>query len=198
MKIIVNFIKFVHKMKRLFLFLAAVFVVSAASAQKLTYEGDITLLKKPFSYDLTFNYNDLVVNGLPVAEYVAKLDATARKKWEKDVVSYSEELGFALPFYLSKKNSIDKENPQYKFVLKLNSLYLGNMTGIFVPFTTHKNGGAIISGTLEVFDGKTKASVILFRFNEVRGDVSFSDAERWEYAYAELGTKLKRAVKKAQ
>ena len=84
-------------MKRLFLFFAALIAVTAVSAQKLTYEGDLTQLKKPFSYDLTFNYNDLVVNGLPVAEYVAKLDATARKKWDKDVVSYSEELGFALP-----------------------------------------------------------------------------------------------------
>lgn len=185
-------------MKKLFLLLAAIFVVTTVSAQKLSYEGDIALLKKPFSYDLTFDYNDLVVNGIPVADYTAKLNAEERNKWQNDVVAYSEELGFALPFYISKKNSINKENPQYKFVLKLNDLDLGNMTGIFVPFTTFKTGGAIISGTLEVFDGKTNASLILFRFNEVRGDVSYTQAERWEYAYAELGTRLKRAVKRAK
>ena len=185
-------------MKRLFLFFAALIAVTAVSAQKLTYEGDLTQLKKPFSYDLTFDYSDLRVEGLPVANYVAKLDVKAREDWKKDVVPYSEELGFALPFYISKKNSIDKENPKYKFVLKLNELDLGNMSGIFVPYTTFKTGGAVISGTLEVFDGKTNASVIVFRFNNIRGDVSFTQAERWEYAYAELGTRIKRAVKRAK
>ena len=187
-------------MKRLFLILAAVFAISTVSAQKLlTYEGDITLLKKPFSYDLTFNYDDLCVQGLPVAIYVEKLDAKAREAWHKDVVPYSEELGFALPFYISKKDvTIDKENPQYEFVLKLNSLDLGNLSGILVPYTTFKTGGAIISGTLEVLDGKTNASLILFRFNDIRGDVSYTKALRWEYAYAELGTRLKRAVKRAK
>lgn len=185
-------------MKRLFLFFAALIAVTAVSAQKLTYEGDLTLLKKPFSYDLTFNYDDLVVEGLPIADYVAKLDVKAREDWKKDVVPYSEELGFALPFYFSKKNSIDKENPKYKFVLKLNELDLGNMTGIFVPYTTFKTGGAVISGTVEVFDGKTGALLITFRYNNIRGDVSFTQAERWEYAYAELGTRMKRAVKRAK
>lgn len=185
-------------MKRLFLFFAAVFVVTAASAQAISYEGDITILKKPFSYDLTFNYDDLKVEGLPVADYTAKLDAAARDKWNNHIVPYSEELGFALPFYISKKNSIDKENPQYKFVLKLNSLDLGNVSGIFIPFTIHKTGGAIISGTLEVFDGKTGTSLILFKFNNVWGDVSFTAADRWEYAYAALGAKLKRVVKRAK
>jgi hypothetical protein len=185
-------------MQRLFLFFAAVFAITTVSAQKLTYEGDITLLKKPFSYDLTFNYDDLKVEELPVADYVATLDAAAREDWKKEIVPYSEELGFALPFYISKKNSIDKENPQYKFVLKLYSLDLGNVSGIFVPYTTFKTGGAVISGTLEVLDGKTNSSLILFTFNNVRGDVSYTKALRWEYAYAELGTRLKRAVKKAK
>ncbi len=185
-------------MKRLFLFFAAVFAITTVYAQKLTYEGDITLLKKPFSYDLTFNYDDLSVEGLPVSYYVAKLDAKAREDWNKEIVPYSEELGFALPFYISKKNSIDKENPQYKFVLKLNSLDLGNVSGIIVPYTTFKTGGAVISGTLEVFDGKTNTSLVVFTFNNIRGDVSYTKALRWEYAYAELGTRLKRAVKKAK
>ena len=185
-------------MKRVFLFCVALFAVMAVSAQKLTYEGDITLLKKNFSYDLTFNYDELVVEGLPVADYVAKLSEKERNNWETKILPYSEELGFALPFYLSKKNSIDKENPQYKFVLKLTSLDLGNLSGILVPFTTFKTGGAVIGGTLEVFDAKTHTSLILFRFNNILGDVSYTKAERWEYAYAELGTKLKRAVKRAK
>lgn len=185
-------------MKRVFLYLVALFAITTASAQKLTYEGDITLLKTPFSYDLTFDYDNLIVEGLPVDKYVAKLDAKAQEEWKKDIVPYSEELGFALPFYISKKNSIDKENPQYKFVLKLYSLDLGNVSGIFVPYTTFKTGGAVISGTLEVLDGKTNSSLILFTFNNIRGDVSYTKALRWEYAYAELGSRLKRAVKKAK
>lgn len=185
-------------MKRLSLFLAALIAVTVVSAQKLTYEGDITLLKTPFSYDLTFNYDDLKVHELPVADYVATLDVKERNDWSNKIVPYSEELGFALPFYISKKNSIDKENPQYRFVLKLNELDLGNLSGILVPYTTFKTGGAVISGTLEVIDAKTNTSLILFTFNNIRGDVSYTKAERWEYAYAELGTRLKRAVKKAK
>ncbi|MBO5860182.1 MAG: hypothetical protein J6Q45_00740 [Alistipes sp.] len=164
----------------------------------MVYEGDVTLLKKPFSYDLTFDYNALNVEGLPVADYVAKLDESGRNKWKNEIVPYSEELGYALPFYFSKKNSIDKENPQFRFVLKLYSLDLGNMAGIFVPYTTFKTGGAVISGIMEVFDGKTGALLITFRFNNIRGDVSFTQADRWEYAYAELGTRMKRMVKRAK
>ncbi len=185
-------------MKQLFLFVFAIFAVSAVSAQNISYEGDITELKNTFSYDLRFNYDNLKVNGITVEEFLPTMDEKFRNDWDADIVVFSESVGKSIPILMNKKNTLDTTNPQYIFELKLNSLTLGNVSGLFNPFTSSKSGGSIITGTLEVFDAPTNNSVLVITFDEVQGISHVSDKMRWSLAYIEFAKRLKKIVKKAK
>ena len=185
-------------MKRLFLLLAAVFAVTVVSAQTVSYEGDITVLKNPITYDLTVVYENLKVNDLPVDEFLPTMDEKFRNDWGKEIVPYAESVGKTMPMVINKKNVLDPNNPKYKFVLTLNSVSLGNVSGVFNPFTSPKSGGSVIYGSLEMFDAATNASVLVVKFDKVQGVSHFSDSIRWALAYVDLGNRLKKIVKKAK
>lgn len=185
-------------MKKLFLFVFAIFAVSAVSAQSISHEGDITVLKNTFPYDLRINYDNLKVNGITVEEFLPTMDEKFRNDWDADIVVFSESVGKSIPILMNKKNTLDPTNAQYIFDLKLNSLTLGNVSGMFNPFTSNKSGGSIISGTLEVFEASTNSSVLVITFDEIQGLSNISDKMRWSLAYVELAKRLKKIVKKAK
>ena len=185
-------------MKKVFLFFAAVFAVTAASAQTVTYEGDITLLKNNITYDLAVVYDNLKVNDLPVDQFLPTMDEKFRNSWSTEILPYAENAGKSIPIFMNKSNVYDPNNPKYKFVLTLNSVTLGNVSGVFNPFASPKSGGSIIYGKLEMFDAASNASLLVVKFDKVQGVSHFSDSIRWGMAYVDLANRLKKIVKKAK
>lgn len=185
-------------MKRVLLFLAAALSMTVASAQTISYEGDITILNSPIIYDTEIVYEDLMVNDLPVNEFLQTMDEKFREAWSTEIVPFAETIGYGMPTCINRKNVLDPENPTYKIVLTLNSLNLGSIGGIFNPFGTRKTGGSIIDGKMELFDAATNDSVLLITFNKIQGESDFSDSMRWALAYIDLAKKIKRTAKKAK
>lgn len=185
-------------MKRLFLFFAALFAVALASAQTVSYEGDIKVLKAPITYDLVVEYVDLNVNGLPVAEFLPTMDDKFRNAWGTEIIPYAENVAKSIPIFINKGSVYDQNNPKYKLVLKLHSVTLGNVSGVFNPFASPKSGGSIIIGSLEMFDAATNASVLAVKFDKIQGVSHFSDSIRWGLAYVDLANRLKKMAKKAK
>lgn len=183
-------------MKRFILLVAAVCAAFAVSAQELSYEGDIMMLKSAFTYDVEFNYDGLKVNDMELNEFLASMDDKFRNDWGSDIVVYSESCGKVLPIYINKKNTLDPANPQYIFVLKLDSLTLGNVSGMFNPFASNKSGGSVICGHLDILDAASRESLGVIKFNEIQGLSNISDKTRWGLAYYELGSRIKKMVKK--
>lgn len=185
-------------MKRVLLLLVAALSMTVASAQTISYEGDITILNSPIIYDTEIVYEDLMVNDLPVDEFLQTMDEKFREAWSTEIVPFAETIGYGMPTCINRKNVLDPENPTYKIVLTLNSVNLGNVSGIFIPFSSMKAGGSIIDGTFEMFDAATNDSLLVIKFDQIQGQTDFSDSMRWALAYIDLAKKIKRTAKKAK
>jgi hypothetical protein len=188
-------------MRKLLLIILALGAMMTASAQKqsLTYEGNVLMLKGNGSYDVKFDYSDLFVEGKQLDEFLASKDEKFRYDWESNIVVGAEQYGRAVPAFINKKFVYNPENPEYIFVIKLNSLMLGNAGAQFNPFGGAKAGGAVICGQIDIIQASTNEKVGALHFNELKGFASgfdFSDRARWQMAYVALGTAYKKMLKK--
>lgn len=191
-------------MKKLLLIILALGAMTAASAQKesLTYEGNVLMLKGNGSYDIKFDYSDLYVEGKQLDEFLASKDEKFRYDWESNIVVGAEQYGRAVPTFINKKFAYNTENPEYIFVLKITSLMLGSVGPQFNPFAGPKDGGATISGQIDIIQASTNEKVGALHFNNVKGfagtGLDFSDRARWQMAYLALGTAYKKMLKKVK
>lgn len=190
-------------MRKLLLIILALGAMMTASAQKqsLTYEGNVLMLKGNGSYDVKFDYSDLFVEGKQLDEFLASKDEKFRYDWESNIVVGAEQYGRAVPVFINKKFIHNPENPEYIFVIKLNSLMLGNAGAQFNPFAGAKAGGAVISGQIDIIQASTNEKVGALHFNELKGFASgfdFSDRARWQMAYVALGAEFKKMLKKVK
>ena len=185
-------------MKKLMLLVATICAAFSVSAQSLSYEGDISMLKSVFAYDVEYNYDGLQVNGTELQEFLASMDDKFRAAWGPEIVTFSEAYGKAMPIAINKKNTLDPANAKYILVMNLDSLTLGNVSGMFNPFASSKSGGSIISGHIDILDAASRESLCVITFNEIQGLSNISDKTRWGLAYYELGKQIKKMVKKAK
>lgn len=183
-------------MKKGFLLLVMMCLSFVLSAQ-VTYDGDIKVLKGTATYDVVFDYSALEIEDKPVAEYLQSRDDKFRNAWDSEIVPGSEQMGKIVPSQVNKNFTLATE-PQYRFVIKLVGLKLGNAGQMFNPFSSTKAGGAVITGDMDIVDVASNEVVAVIHFNEIQGVSTFSDRDRWILAYSELVKKIKKVVKKAK
>lgn len=181
--------------KMVFMLVAMLAMTSTVLAQEITLDGSWAMLKEKGTYMLWVVYNDMKIGDKSVEEFLKTQDEKFVNDWNNEVVPQSMQYALLIPNYANKKFTVDQYNPQYKFLLKLNTLDLGFGGGAFIPFAGAKAGGAEISGELQVFSAKDELLGTM-TFKEVKGVSVMTDAQRWGMSYYELGNRLKKAVKK--
>lgn len=183
-------------MKKIVSLFVAIMAISAVSAQEIVLDGSWAMLKEAGTYILSVDYSDLKIDDKPVSEFLETQEEKFRNAWESEIVPQSAQFAVVVPYYTNKNFTLDLQNPQYKFVLKVNTLDLGFGGGAFIPFAGAKAGGANISGEMKVYDAKSDELLGSMTFEDIKGVSAISDAQRWGMSYYELGKRLKKAVKK--
>lgn len=185
-------------MKRLLLLCTLISVMSSVFAQEVSYEGDLLKLKGSGTYDIEFVYDSLLVEGMPMEEYLASKDEEYRNDWNTEVLVSVEAFGKVIPYGANKNFTLNPINPEYKFVLKLKSLSIGTMGQIFNPFTGVRSGGAVIGGEIDFIEVSTNTTLAVINFSEIQGIATYTDKDRWCMAYADLSKRIKKILKKVK
>lgn len=195
-------------MKRFFM-LASIAVLFGANAFAkgpdpiVVESGSLAFVKGGGTATVIYDYSDLKVAGTPLNDFLTLKDDKFRSDWEYVIVPGAEAMFTGLCSNSLNKGSFtaytetDIET-DYKIVLHLNELDLGNISGVFNPFGGVKGGGATISGTIECVDNKTGKVICVINFNNVKGTSAYSDKDRWGVAYLYLINGMKKIVKKSK
>lgn len=195
-------------MKKLFVTACLTMLFSAGAWAKgtdpVTVEsGSLAFVKGGGTATVTFDYANLNVAGVPLNDFLAQKDEKFCSDWEYVIVPGAEESFAGLcTVRLNKKNftvyPVSDVQADYQIVLHLTDLDLGNMSGMFNPFSSVKGGGATISGTIEWVDNKAGEVICVVRFNNVKGSSAYSDKDRWSTAYFYLISAMQKIVKKSK
>ena len=179
------------------LLLLTVMLVSFVSSAQITYDGDIKVWKGTAVYDVAFDYSALKINNQPSDEFLQAQDEDFRNDWKNVIVPGSEAMGMLVPSQVNDKFTWGT-NPQYKFVIKVTNITLGNAGQMFNPFSSVKAGGAVISGDIDIIDVASGEIVAVLHIDHLQGYPAYSDKDRWIMAYAELAKRTKKILKKAK
>lgn len=185
-------------MKRLLLLCTLISVMSSVFAQEVSYEGNLLKFKGSGTYDIEFVYDSLLVEGMPMEEYLASKDEEYRNDWNTDVLVYVGEFCKEIPNAVNKKFTLNTINPEYKFVFKSKSLSIGTMGQVFNPFTSVREGGAVIGGEIDFIEVSTNTTLAVINFSEIQGPAGFTDKLRWCAAYVDLSKRIKKILKKVK
>lgn len=161
--------------------------------------GSLAFIKNGGTATVVYDYSNLKVEGLPLDDFLASKDEKFYNDWESDIVPTAEN-GFAAFVSTMNKNfsaQVGSEmSADYKIVLHLNELGLGNVSANFNPFGGVKGGGAKISGIVDFIDNKTGEKICVLKFNNIKGVNAYSDRDRWTLAYRALSKGLGKLAKK--
>lgn len=174
-------------------------ITSVAKDNPVTIEsGNLAILKQNVAAVLEFDYSQLTIDGMPEAEYLAAQDDEYRADWP-GVVSDSEAY-FPQMFNKYIKNGMNisaTTSPQYKIIVQIRTLSLGNMGQMFNPFSGIKGGGAEISGKIFFVNLESGQSECIVSFAGIKGNSSYTESIRWGIAYTYLTKTLGKLVRKS-
>lgn len=177
--------------------------VFAKGADPVTVDsGSLAFVKNGGTAAVVYDYSNLQVAGVPLNDFLALKDEKFCSDWEYVIVPGAEAMFAGSCAVLNKKKFfayVGNDTPtDYKMIMHLTEVDLGNMSGVFNPFSGMKGGGATISGTIECVDNKTGNTICVIRFNEVKGVSTYSDKDRWGIAYYYLVKGMQKIVKKSK
>lgn len=194
-------------MKKLFVtaFIAVMFCANAFAKSDpiVVTSGSLAFIKAGGTATVTYDYSNLKVAGVPLNDFLAQKDDKFRSDWEYVIVPAAEASFAGVCTGILNKNNFTVHaggdmQTDYKMVLKLTELDLGNASGVFNPFSGAKGGGATVSGTIEFVDNKTGETICVVNFNKVKGSIGISDKDRWSNAYFYLVRAMQKIVKKSK
>jgi len=172
--------------------------VMAKDDQVTVESGNIAVLGQQVTAALEFDYSTMKVEGLPKAEYLSAQDDQYRADWP-GVVAKSETY-FAPMFHNYVKNGMKIDaaaSPEYKIIVKIESLSLGNIGQMFNPFSGVKAGGGIISGKIYVVNLRTNKTECTISFKDIKSTSGPTEGQRWGTTYVDLNKAIGKLLKKA-
>ena len=153
--------------------------------------GNSSVLKESSKALLEIDYSTTKVGNETLDEYLQRRGDDFVRDWPKDKE-------FAATYFKERFNkkskglqlTTDVSTVSYKIVIHVNSLDMGNGGSAFVPFSSAKAGGVIITGTIDIIDIKTNEVVCTLNVDEVKGVGHPSETVRLGAMYFELATQI--------
>ena len=152
--------------------------------------GDLSVLKKSSTAFFEIDFSATKVGTQPIDEYLKGRGDDFVRDWPQDKV-------IAANYFYAQFNGCNKKGMQitpddrgvdYKMVIHVKTLDMGNPAGIFVPFAPANAGGVIIDGTVDIIDMNTNAVVCTLNIDGVKGDGYPSESIRLGLAFSELAS----------
>jgi hypothetical protein len=149
--------------------------------------GDVSVLKKSSTALLEIDFSATKVGSETLAGYLKN----SKDETIKDLTDAKNltENYFETRFnWLNKKKMqiTNSESADYKIVVHVKSLDMGNDAGAFIPFAPSTAGGVVIFGTVDIIDMSTKNVVCTLSVDEVKGGASPTIRFRMAIAFQEL------------
>ena len=154
--------------------------------------GDTYFLTKSAEAELVFDYDNTVVEGKPLMEYLNGQGSDWLEDWPENQEFIS---GKFLEFFNDKSKGmtlVDHEEAPYRLVIHVDEMDFGSVAGN--PFNPY-SGGAEVSGTVELVDASNGKTRLSMDFTDIQGVRQMSSTWRLEYAFIELAKRLVKYAK---
>jgi len=149
--------------------------------------GNISVLSTATTASYEFDYSATKVDKQTLNEYLKSMGEDFVKEWP--IAKEGAEKHFPLLFNKMNKKKMqisDAENVDYKMKIKIQSINMGEDAVVFVPYAPRTLGGAVITGTVDIIDNKTKNVVLSLDMGEVKGPHALTVRFRILLVYDEL------------
>ena len=154
--------------------------------------GDTYFLTKSAEAELVFDYDNTVVEGKPLMEYLKGQGSDWLEDWPENQEFIS---GKFMEFFNDKSKGmtlVDHEEAPYRLVIHVDEMDFGSVAGN--PFNPY-SGGAEVSGTVELVDASNGKTRLSMDFTDIQGVRQMSSTWRLEYAFIELAKRLVKYAK---
>ncbi len=182
-------------MKKTLLTAIAVSFATIVSAQDVVsiQSGDASFLDGSGSIIIDVDYSNTKVGEAPLTQYLQEKGDDYLADWPSDVET-------AIDKFIEKFNRKNEKGAQirrgqtvvaanYKMLFRLLAVDMGNERSQNIPFLA-KDGGASVSGYVDIIDLQTGAVVCTFTVDEVRGASYPADGVRLGLAFANVAEKI--------
>lgn len=188
------FIQLLEIMKKTFLFLVGMFFsVMAQAYTAVTFKaGDPSCLLRKTTTTFEVDYSKLRVTNYDNLGWDAYLQRRGNdfvRDWPSD--RRKAESYFTIRF--NRKSDflrITEGSADYKMVLRIATIDVGNAAGAFNPWASAKAGGAILNGTIEMYDARTNNLLCVLNVIDAKGAGTPSETTRLGLMFSEAAGDL--------
>ena len=170
-----------------------------ASAKKnsmVVEYGDISAFRRAGNAMLTVDYSECMVEGKQtVDQYLAAKGGDWVKDWPQESANCHTMFCTMYSFRNKESLQISALGGTYSVVIRPTWVDFGDAGSQFNPFASAKAGGCIMTGTITLYDTDGQPLCQVY-FNEIKGLGEFNFESRLRSMYQEMGTRLKKLVKK--
>jgi len=155
--------------------------------------GDVSVLKQKSTAHLEFDFSNTKVGTQTLAAYLKEHGSDWENGWPTDKV-WSETCFTGRFNNYSGKMQIEPEtqNVDYKIVVHIINMDMGNAAGVFIPYAPATAGGVVLNGTVDIIDMKTKNVVLSLNVDKLQGESSPSARLRMALAFTELAERMRK------
>ena len=174
--------------------------------------GDVSVMKQEAPALIVFDYDGMIVNGMPEDEYIESMgEGFVDEEWNK--ILPATETFFVNQFNRSSAKvkglkAVNLEtaylmSPEtfggydYKVVVDGINIRLGNVGGVFNPFGG-ADGGSVLSCRISVMDAESGEVKCSFEVTDFAGPASYTASQRWSSCYIEMIKAVFKIVKKSK
>lgn len=156
--------------------------------------GSASMFSEAGTVCVVFDYDSTMVQEQTLPNYLKSRGDDFVKDWPKD----KEKAESYFTIRLSKKSKLlkyteDAAAADYKMIIHVNWLDMGNTASSFFSTASAKDGGVIMRGTIDIMKGEEV--VATFDAIDVKGTAHPSETVRLGLCYFELCNGLLKAVK---
>ena len=155
--------------------------------------GELSVLKTPSTATFEFDYSATKVGKQTLKEYLKSKGDDYVRDWPTDRDNAAKHFSYLFNDKNKKKMQfkMDDVNAEYKMKINITSIDMGNDGGVFVSsYAPRTVGGAVLTGTIEIIDLKTKGVVLTLDMGEVKGEHALTQKLRLILVYDELAKYL--------
>jgi len=186
-------------MKKTLTFLFGLFCLTSAitlfAGKPVTVKsGNISVLKESSTAHLEIDFSNAKVDNKSLAEHL-------RNSKDESLKDLNDAKGMAEFYFTARFNNYsgkrmyikeDVQDVDYKIVVRVSSIDVGNDAGAFIPYAPATAGGMALFGTVDIIDMNTKNVVCTINVENLKGESSPSIRLRMILAFQQLAESMRK------
>jgi len=155
--------------------------------------GDVTILKQKSTAVLEVDFSKTKIGTQTLDAYLKEHGSDWENGWPTDKLWSETCFTGRFNNYNGKMQiQTDTDDVDYKIVIHVLTMDMGNPAGVFIPYAPSTAGGVTIAGTVDFVDLKTKDVVLSLVYEKVQGESSPSARVRMALAFTQLAEYIRK------